>query len=138
MRSSSAQRLLGSFFASTSGRGGAALPSAWPAAAEAASTCSLPVPALPSARTLADWAVQFSRCRAFLTRQAAPSTRWLGLDHRLPWAGQPAVPVEQGTSPTQQHHRRCLHASPAQRQDFVTLNNLADNEGARRWVSELM
>ena len=140
MRSSVAQRLLSSLFASTSGRGVAALPPAWPAAAgaaaDAASTCGLPLQPHQAARTCACLIDQPSPCGFLPVSVHNPSSHQLGLDFRLTWAGQTPLRAEQRCLPAQQQRQwRCLHASLAPHQDFVSLNNLADNEGARRWVS---
>ncbi len=141
MRSFYAQRLLSSLLASTSSRGGGALgptSTSRSAAAQAAWGQTCQFQARQSARPFAQLVAQRSGPRTLPGNNAATSDRrphaWreqLGSLATLCWR------LEQQQQEQQQRwqqHGRCLHTSPAVRQDFVTLNNLQDNEGARRWV----
>lgn len=125
MRTSQAQRLLSSLLASSSGRA----PATWstllstegavsalargslspPAAAAACAACS--ARSLSTQRMLSAWPAQLA-----------------GLGGRGPAAG---LASWGGTAPGA---ARSLHTAPQLRQEFVSLNNLQDNEGARRWV----
>jgi len=135
MRSSHAQRLLSSLLASTSSRGcGAPPPASTTAAAQGALRQTCQLHARQSASSIAQLAGQRSGPGTLPSTASANSRphvwrQQVGSLATLCWQQE----QQQKQQPWQQH-ARCLHTSPAVRQDFVTLNNLQDNEGARRWV----
>ena len=135
MRSSHAQRLFSNLLASTSGRGSGALtPTSQSAAAQAALGQTCQFHARQSGSPFAQLLTQRSGPQTLPSHAATANSRphaWREQDGSLAtmcWR------QEQWQWPHQQHHGRCLHTSPAVQQEFVTLNNLQDNEGARRWV----
>ena len=128
MRSSQAQRLLSSLLASASSRG----PATWgtlvgtgqaaalakvspPAAATACTVCSRSLSTQRPLGAASAWPAQLA---GFGSRGSAAVAS--GLPH---WGGAASA------------GSRGLQTSAFLRQEFISLNNLQDNEGARRWVS---
>ena len=140
MRSSRAQRLLSNFLTSTASCGSEALP---PASRSAAAQAALGQTCRFHARQSTSPSTQLGSQRS---GSAIPPGNGASTDSRLLlWREQFGSLAtlfwrqdqQQQQQQQWQQHGRCLHTSPAVRQDFVTLNNLQDNEGARRWVRDL-
>ena len=131
MRSSVVQRLFSSALTNICSLGSAALPATpWQTAVQAALGQACPLPLRQPARLFADLATQRSSFEALAGSTAACGSR----PHV--WREQPGslATLSGWQQQQQQPNRRCLHASLALRQEYITLNNLQDNEGARRWV----
>ena len=130
MRSSVAQRLVSNLVASISSRSSLVLPST-PSAPEALWRPCL-LRSWQPVRASAGLLVQHIGLRGLTGATAASCSYPHGWRASL---GSPTtLSCWQEQQRTQLRQQRCLHASPALQQEFVTLNNLQDNEGARRWV----
>ena len=140
MRSSAVQRLFSSVLASTSGCGTGALPSTpWSPALQAAVGQPCLWHMQQTVRPFIVATAQRSGLSALPDGTAECSSRPHRWQERPDSLARPACWQQQHQQQQQQQvqHLRCLHASSALRQDFISLNNLQDNEGARRWVSTL-